>query len=1056
LICIVSVKPLLNYKNFVTLHFNMLKMKILNNYLHYFLVFLFFIMSHASEAQTYDMSTTSVSACSGTFYDSGGSIGTYSDDEVNTMTFCSSSAGQQIRFNFTSFSSESYDHLIVYDGPNTSAPLLANYSGSSLSVPFTVTSSNGCLTFVFTSDGSVTYDGWTAAISCVTVPGYNMGNSGSISTCSGVFYDSGGTGVNYGNNENYTTSFCSGTAGQQIMFSFSSFNTENGSDILTVYDGPNNSSPVLGTFSGNTIPSGVVSSNGCLTFVFTSNGSVTGTGWSAAIKCVVPTTLCAVADAFCTGTTYNFPAGVNAGTAEIGPNYGCLGTQPNPAWYYLRIQSPGDISISMGNSAAVDIDFACLGPFSSNTTPCTAQLTATCTSCGSDNPQGTYSYPYGNLVDCSYNSAASEVCYIPNGVPGTFYILMITNFSNSPTNINFSQTGGTGGTDCSIVAPPITNNGPLCVGQTLNLIVANPVTGATYSWSGPNGFTSNAMNPTIPNVTLAAAGTYSLVITVGTQVSPAVTTTVVVNAAPVILVNNATICQGATATLTATGGATYLWNTGATTNPLLVTPSSNTTYTVTGTTAAGCSSTASAVVTINSNAPVSVNQPSICQGTSATLTANGAASYSWNTGSTSNPLVVSPTVTTTYTVTGTTTSGCTGTASAVVTVNLNPVITINQPSICQGNSATLTATGATTYLWNDGSSADPLTVTPSITSVYTVTGTNASGCTGTGTTTVTVSPSLSVTATNDTICKGETATILANGANTYLWNNGSITNPLNVSPQTTQSYQVTGTDANGCTGTSSTTVTVNPLPVVTTSSTNSYCSLNTGTATATGGITYLWSNGDTTATVSDLSSGAYTLTVSNGMCETIATVTVAEDPKVEASFTTYPKEMYLYDGDFIFTNTSNNAVMWLWTFGDGGGAETINASHAYNQIGIYNVLLYVEDAHGCSDTASTIVEVKDSPGLYIPNSFTPNGDGKNDVWQPVTYLYDPNEYQLWIFDRWGTKMFESSDITATWNGTLNNNGSKEDIIAGVYVYRILARAQKGKLMEYFGKITICR
>lgn len=146
---------------------------------------------------------------------------------------------------------------------------------------------------------------------------------------------------------------------------------------------------------------------------------------------------CLTAQPFCTGTTYTFPAATNT-TAEVGPNYGCLATRPNPAWYYLKILTGGNLVISIsqvdGGGTPRDVDFILWGPFTSPTTPCTAQLTA------------------GNTVDCSYSSSATETATIPSASPGQYYILLLTNFSNVPATITFSQTGGTGTTDCELVS----------------------------------------------------------------------------------------------------------------------------------------------------------------------------------------------------------------------------------------------------------------------------------------------------------------------------------------------------------------------------------------------------------------------------------------------------------------------------------------------------------------------------------------------------------------------------------------------------------------------------
>ena len=163
---------------------------------------------------------------------------------------------------------------------------------------------------------------------------------------------------------------------------------------------------------------------------------------------------CITADPFCTSTGVSYPAGVDNGDAAVGPDYECLLSQPNPAWYYLNISQAGNINISLTNSSAVDIDFIIWGPFN-NITCNNNQLSS------NGGVFGCLSYPCGNVVDCSYSTAASETVNIPNAQVGQWYMLMVTNFSNMPTEITATQTSGTGATNCAI----------LC---TFNGITANP------------------------------------------------------------------------------------------------------------------------------------------------------------------------------------------------------------------------------------------------------------------------------------------------------------------------------------------------------------------------------------------------------------------------------------------------------------------------------------------------------------------------------------------------------------------------------------------------------
>ena len=215
--------------------------------------------------------------------------------------------------------------------------------------------------------------------------------------------------------------------------------------------------------------------------------------------------LCENSEPFCTDNDlYIFEAGVDAGSGEQGPQYACLTSQPNPAWYYMRIDHPGGMLIDMESNPQKDIDYCCWGPFDDPFAPCPDGLTA------------------NKVVSCSYSPNPHEICEIPNtATTGEYYILIITNYSNQQCTISFEKTSGDGTTDCSILPPLIECNYP-CYGGTLTLS-AQDVSNAIYSWTGPNGFTSNEQEPVIPNVTMEHSGTYSCTITVGQQTSEPMT-----------------------------------------------------------------------------------------------------------------------------------------------------------------------------------------------------------------------------------------------------------------------------------------------------------------------------------------------------------------------------------------------------------------------------------------------------------------------------------------------------------------------------------------------------
>lgn len=261
---------------------------------------------------------------------------------------------------------------------------------------------------------------------------------------------------------------------------------------------------------------------------------------------------CSTAEPFCTDNgMYMFPAGVNAGSGESGPSYDCLSTTPNPAWYYMQMGNPGNMTIHMYSTPSVDIDFCCWGPFDDPVAPCPNGLTLP------------------KVVSCSYSPSATENCQIPSSAQtGEFYILVITNFSNQTCNINFSKTGGSGTTDCSIMPPLVENDGPFCVGDDIHLS-ANGQSGAAYSWTGPNGFTSNQQNPVINSCSLASAGVYTCTITLGSQSNNA-STSVAVYAQPTADFTASLACFGDPTQFTNTSTTypageeitSYLWDFG--------------------------------------------------------------------------------------------------------------------------------------------------------------------------------------------------------------------------------------------------------------------------------------------------------------------------------------------------------------------------------------------------------------------------------------------------------------------------------------------------------------
>jgi gliding motility-associated-like protein len=301
----------------------------------------------------------------------------------------------------------------------------------------------------------------------------------------------------------------------------------------------------------------------------------------------------------------------------------------------------------------------------------------------------------------------------------------------------------------SDVSATISPTGPLnfCVGDS---VVLNANFGmVNYQW-----LPGNTSQPTL---TVFQPGTYQLNTTDGNGCI-ATSTPVIVNTSPspTINVNSSTICQGALVTLTANGGNSYQWSTGDNTANINVSPSTTSTYTVTGTTL-GCSGTSIATVNVNPLPTILANSPAICSGKTTTIKATGATSYVWSTGATIDSIIVAPIVNTTYTVTGTL-LGCSNSAVVNITANPTPVIVVNSPIVCEGQSATIVASGAGTYVWSNGNQTNSLTVSPTNTTMYKVIGTT-NNCSDSVTSTVTIIPNTLTPpiAKNIKVCYAESA-----------------------------------------------------------------------------------------------------------------------------------------------------------------------------------------------------------------------------------------------------------------------------------------------------------
>ncbi len=768
------------------------------------------------------------------------------------------------------------------------------------------------------------------------------------------------------------------------------------------------------------------------------------------------------------------------------------------------------------------------GTYSWNTTP--AQTTSAVTV--SPLTTTTYVVTYTTAAGCSTGSKAADTTVVTVTPTPTLTVGPSSSLTICPGDSAHIYVSGAGTYSWN-------------TGATTDSIWVKPSSNSTYTVNGSNG-----------KCPAAAAATVTVnvgVLTVGIKSS-----------------GGTTVCSGVPDTLTEFGGATSItWSTGATTNPIIVTPTHDTTFYVNGSSGLGCSASDTIKLKVNVTptvVSVSVNDSSgtvcpgdttqafvkdsgvgpyiyswsttpvqthdtayglgagtytvtvtsangcaalttntvtittknivvtatasgggnICTGGSgSTLTATGANNYVWSPGvgltpTTSSTTTANPDSTVTYTVTGTTTGKCLATATVTVTVNPTPTLTLNlknkDTAVCTGGSINISVGGAGAggkYTWSPNSSLTPtsgptVVATPTATTTYVVTGTTAAGCSANDTIVVKVvaTPTTIVTVTggNDTVCTGKSITLTANGGGgaTYSWSPGGSTNAsvtvTNVTSAST--YTVTTTNA-GCSVKNTQDINVFPGLVINMLPTTNGCSgrpVDIGATVSGGnplpGYTYVWSP-DVGGTMtgpgpySVLSSNqTYTCTVTDG-CKATATGTtqVIVTPTPVAGFVPMPADSVLAGGYLSFKNTSTGGSTYYWTFGNG---STSDSAFPYEQFlipGNYIVTQWVVSAAGCRDSISDTILVKQ--WIFIPNVFTPNNDGINDVFH-VT-MAGAKSYHIEIFNRWGEQVFNANDPNIDWNGRSPAGVRESD---GIYYYQIIATDYTGKNYNLDGYVQI--
>ena len=450
-------------------------------------------------------------------------------------------------------------------------------------------------------------------------------------------------------------------------------------------------------------------------------------------------------------------------------------------------------------------------------------------------------YHFNQGVASGTNSGVTTLSdFSSNAANGTLY-----NFALTGSASNWISPGAVvnGFTTALGNAVGITvSNSVICRGQPVTLSVAGA--NLTYTWTG--GVVNGASFSPTATAGYSVSGTNSL-----TSCGNSASVSITVNALPTVAVNSGSICSGKTFTMSPTGALTYTFSGGAG----VVAPTSNTSYSVTGSNSLGCISASPAVsnVTVVALPVVSVNSGSICGGTSFTMVPSGALTYTFSNGGS----VVAPTANSSYSVTGTSAAGCVNSPAAIsnVTVVPLPVITVNSGSVCAGQFFIMSPSGASSYTFSNGSAV----ALPSSNSSYSVLGTNVQGCVSAfpAVSTVTVLPLPVVTVNSGSVCSGTSFFMTPSGASTYTFSNGS---PV-VAPLATTSYSVIGASAAGCISTPAVSnVTVVALPVISVNS-GSICNGQSFTMSPAGAASYTFSSGN--PVVSPTANATYFVTGSN-------------------------------------------------------------------------------------------------------------------------------------------------------------------------------------------------
>ena len=605
---------------------------------------------------------------------------------------------------------------------------------------------------------------------------------------------------------------------------------------------------------------------------------------------------------------------------------------------------------------------------------------------------------------------------------------------------------------------PVTSQ-TLCGGQQTTA-VAFSGTGSSYTWTNSNTAIGLGASGTGTINAFTATNTSGATISATITVTPMLNgcagppTTFTITVSPQIVPTFTQLgpyCQNSTpailpTTSTNTPSITGTWA------PTTINTSTvgNLTYTFTPS-ANQCGATTTMVINIISQPTLTITPQTICLGQSGTLTTTVSptgGSYLWSNNATSSSITESPTVTTSYTV-GYSVSGCNATATSSITVNpmVNPTFTQLGPYCQNETPGTLTGTSTNGIdgTWN------PSIISTASVGNQTYTFTPMAGiCANSASMTITINPLLTPTfGTFGPYCQNENApTLPGNSTNSPSIAGTWSPSVINTSTVGTTNYTFTPS-ISACTGNAVIPIIVQlaPSPQVNSDITQGCNPLSVNLSSPNlPNANYTWTaNGTIIGTGSNLSAtftsaGCYDIELIATYNGCVASSSIIDYICVEnvptTFFNNFPTEVSENTESINFYNTTNGAVTYSWDFGDGTNSTLFEPNHQFTNINSnLQVTLTATSSFGCSSSFTSVIPFKDPAIFYVPNTFTPDEDEFNQTWGPVfTRGFDPHNFSLYVYDRWGELVWESHNAENQWDGTYGLSGKKA--AQGVYIWRI--------------------